>query len=74
MKTKKHAQKLRGNCNSNKPHLQNLHFPALTWTSPFPCLSRAFSMVFDDDENEYPVYIPLRFVAVGFEIYYTTFQ
>ena len=28
----------------------------------------------DDDENDYPVYIPPRFAAVGFEIYYTKFQ
>ena len=30
--------------------------------------------MFDDDGNDYPVYIPLRFVGVGFEIYYTKSQ
>ena len=56
-----------------EPHLQNLHFPAWTRTNPFPRLSRTFSTMFDDDEDGYPVYIPLRFAAVEFEIYYTKF-
>ena len=30
--------------------------------------------MFDDNEDGYPVYIPLRFAAVEFEIYYTKFQ